>query len=98
MWTRLTTGLAVVLLATGVGAAGCSLAGGSADSSGSAQTGAATFDKNHALDDDVLLDNQAVTEQKIQAFLQKTPYGVASPLAEYRDKNGKAASTILHDA
>jgi hypothetical protein len=98
MWTRLASGLVALLAASGVVAAvGCSIADSEADSTDNAVTNVA-FNKNHLLDDAVLLDDQALTEPQIQSFLEKTPFGTQSPLAEYHDPSGRAASKILHDA
>jgi MYXO-CTERM domain-containing protein len=45
-----------------------------------------------------LLDDRALTEDQIQTFLEKTPYGTRSPLADYKDYFGNPASAILKDA
>jgi MYXO-CTERM domain-containing protein len=97
MWTRLGVAAAMILVTTGLGAAGCSLTSGNSDGSASAIAGR-KFDKNHLLDDDVLMDDRAVTAEQIQAFLDRTPYGRPSPLAGYRDENGAPAAVLLHDA
>ena len=97
MWTRLGGILGVVLVATGVGSVGCVFTSGGSEGTENAVT-AAKFDKNHLIDDDVLMDDRAVSVQKIQSFLDRTPYGTQSPLANYRDANGAPAAQLLHDA
>jgi hypothetical protein len=99
MWTKLNVAFGVVLLTAGAGAGavGCSFTRGASDGAASAVTSKA-FDKNHLLDDDVLMDDRAVTAAQIQTFLDRTPYGTQSPLATYRDDNGASAAALLHDA
>ncbi len=98
MWTRLGVAMAVVLASASFGAVvGCSLAAPSSAGTQNAITGS-KFDKNHLIDDDVLMDDKAVTAQQIQTFLDRTPYGTQSPLANYRDENGAPAAELLHDA
>ena len=90
---------AIALLATGLavaGAAGCS----SSDSSSTSATSAvssAGFDKDNVLDDASLVDVAAMNEAQIQAFLEKTPWGTRSGLADYA-VGSKSAAALLHDA
>lgn len=87
----------MVLVAAGLGAVGCAFTSGPSAGSDNAIT-SAKFNKNHLIDDDVLMDDRAVTAAQIQTFLDRTPYGTQSPLAGYRDENGAPAAVLLHDA
>lgn len=55
------------------------------------------FDKNAVLDDVSLGDVDAMNADDMQAFLEETPWGTRSALADYTS-NGKTAARIMHDA
>lgn len=77
--------------------AACSSAsedGGSVSSGSAASEN--TFDRDNVMEDDVMQDVDAAGAAEIQAFLERTPYGMRSVLADYRPK-GKPVSQILVD-
>ena len=55
------------------------------------------FDKNAVLSDTALRDTAAMSTADIQAFLDETPWGHASVLADY-EEDGKSAAEIMHEA
>jgi hypothetical protein len=55
----------------------------------------ATFDRNMVMSDDVLLSTEAVDANAIQAFLEDSPYGTRSWLADYRLETQRFAD-VLH--
>jgi len=57
----------------------------------------AEFDKNAVLTDKALRDTGALTAADIQAFLDETPWGRASVLADYAE-DGKSAAEIIYEA
>ena len=89
--------LLLVSLAT-AGTVACSSSTSSNESSAAAVSGTGnTFDKNNVLDDESLVAVDAMSEKDVQAFLEKTPYGTRSGLADYT-LGSQAASTLIHDA
>jgi len=54
------------------------------------------FDKNDVVDDTSLKDVSAMSESDVQKFLEKTPWGTRSVLADYQ-QGGKKASTIMYE-
>jgi hypothetical protein len=89
----------VALLLTGislVAVAGCSSASGSSTASASAVKGS-SFPRNDILDDASLVDVGAMSESDVQSFLEKTPYGGRSGLADYT-VGSQTASALIHDA
>lgn len=77
--------------------AGCSAPAADAPS-GSARSAAeqSDFDRNDVLDDASMTDTKSLTEEEVQAFLERTPYEKRSVLASYRPK-GKPASKIIFE-
>ena len=55
------------------------------------------FDPNRLMDDDVFEDADYLSVDDIQAFLEETPYGTRSFLAEYVAQ-GESVSEMLHSA
>ncbi len=55
------------------------------------------FDRNDVLEDAVMTDGDAMSATAIQAFLEKSPYGARSVLADHTE-NGKKASEIVQAA
>ncbi len=89
----------VALLLSGVSlvtAAGCSATSGT-DSSSADAVKSTSFDKDHILDDAALVDVDAMSEEQVQAFFEKTPYGTRSGLADYA-VGSKSAAALIHDA
>lgn len=58
----------------------------------------ATFDREHVMDDDFFLDDGAVGEAEVQAFLENTPYGNRCFLASERVGGQSAAAAIVDGA
>lgn len=87
----------LVLLAIGVlgGLAACMSSETEVLRGGGSEVNANAFDKNAVLDDVSLRDSEAMTEDDVQRFLEKTPWGTASALATY-EENGKSAAQIIH--
>ncbi len=56
------------------------------------------FDRNHVMDDDFLVDDQAAGEAEVQAFLEDTPYGSRCFLADERVGGVSAAAAIVEGA
>jgi len=84
-----TVGLVGGLVACGVTAKEDVRAGGSSVTE-------ATFDRNAVLDDKSLRDHEAMTVTEIQSFLDETPWGTKSVLADY-EEGGKSAAQIIAD-
>ncbi len=57
----------------------------------------AEFDRNSVLTDKALRDTGAMTAADIQAFLDETPWGNTSVLADY-EEDGKSAAEIMYEA
>lgn len=55
------------------------------------------FDRNRVISDAAFTDSEAMTEAEIQAFLDETPYGNKSALANYTS-GGKRASRAIAEA
>ncbi|MCA9588158.1 MAG: hypothetical protein KC657_22700 [Myxococcales bacterium] len=55
------------------------------------------FDKNDVLDDESLMDVDAMTESDVQSFLDKTPWGTRSVLARYSE-DGSTAAELMYAA
>src|SRR5512140_45781 len=79
-----------------VAVAGCSSSDSSSTSSAAAVK-ASSFDKDDILDDAARVDVDAMSEDQVQAFFEKTPYGTKSALADYT-VGSKTASALIHDA
>lgn len=75
----------------------CSMTADEAVGGDSARVREAEFDKDTLLTDKALRDTDALTAADIQAFLDETPWGDASVLANY-DEDGRSAAEIMHDA
>jgi hypothetical protein len=54
-----------------------------------------TFDANNVVSDKLLVDGTAMSTSKVQAFLDRTPYGTRSWLASYRESGTSAAEMIV---
>ena len=57
----------------------------------------AVFDKNNVITDAELTAVDAMSVARVQAFLEKTPYGTRSALAGHQE-GGKTAAQILHES
>ncbi|HEY8080381.1 MAG TPA: MYXO-CTERM sorting domain-containing protein [Labilithrix sp.] len=55
------------------------------------------FDRNNVLDDKSLRDSAAMSAADVQKFLDVTPWGTKSALADYKE-DGKTAAEIITDA
>ncbi len=75
----------------------CAAPSDPANSSGSAATDVETFDANKLLTDKALRDATALTADDVQSFLEKTPSGTKSALADLKE-DGRTAATILVEA
>ena len=58
----------------------------------------ASFDREHVMDDDFFLDDGAIGEAEVQAFLEDTPYGNRCFLASERVNGQSAAAAIVAGA
>lgn len=98
---RLTPSTWLVLIGAAAVAAATSVACSSAPPSDAEGSSAAAtkspFDRNAVLDDSSLTDAEAMTEEDVQKFLDKTPWGKKSVLATY-EADGKSAAKIIHTA
>ena len=57
----------------------------------------AAFDPNDVVGDDLFIDDGSLTVAEIQAFLEDSPYGNRSWLADY-EVDGVSAARTIHDA
>lgn len=53
------------------------------------------FDRNNVLADDAFTASQEFTEDALQKFFEKTPYGTRSVLADFTEGGEKASSMVL---
>ena len=89
--------LSVVFATLAAGLAACS--GTPSEHSGgiASEVAETAFHANNVLDDRSLLDVTAMTQDGVQKFLETTPWGGRSGLADFSE-NGQSAAAILHRA
>ena len=79
-----------------LGAVGCS-SGPEGDEGSASDVVSKSFDKNNVLDDASLVAADTMTQEEVQSFLEKTPYGTRAGLADYTT-GGQRASEWIHQA
>jgi hypothetical protein len=90
--------LAAVALAVGPLTAACSDSASDGEGEANALTDSAKFDKNNVLSNEALMDSTHITHAEVQRFLEKTPWGKRSALADYETPEGKRASVVMQEA
>jgi hypothetical protein len=89
--------LTVAALAIGPIAAACSDAISDGEGEASALTDSAKFDKNNVLSNEAFVDSTHITQAEVQRFLENTPWGKRSALADYESASGKKASVVMQE-